>query len=140
MTEATEGTLLWEPSEGFKENSNISRYMRWLEDEKNLSFDGYGELWEWSVTEIEDFWASVWEYLGVRASKPYSEVLKEREMPGAEWFSGAELNYAEHAFRNARPDEPALMHRSELRPLGTVSWRELEEKTAALAAGLRNWG
>jgi acetoacetyl-CoA synthetase len=54
MTEAAEGTLLWEPSEELKENANITRYMRWLKEEKNLSFEDYGELWEWSVTEVEE--------------------------------------------------------------------------------------
>src|ERR671917_452417 len=140
MTEAAEGTLLWEPSEEFKENTNIARYMRWLESEKGLSFKDYGELWEWSVTELEEFWASIWEYFDVKASKPYEKVLASRQMPGAEtqWFVGAELNYAEHVFRNAgdRLDEPAVLHQSEIRPLGTVTWREPEGKVGALAASL----
>ena len=140
MTEVAEGTLLWEPSEEFKENANITRYMRWLRDEKDLSFDDYAGLWEWSVTDLEGFWASVWEYCGVRASKPYERVLGRREMPGAQWFVGAELNYAEHAFKNARAEEPAIVHQSELRPLGEMSWRELRERTAALAAGLKGMG
>ena len=142
MTEATEGTLLWEPSEDLKENSNIAFYMRWLEANKGLSFEGYHDLWEWSVADLEEFWASIWEYFDVQASKPYSEVLGSRRMPGAEWFPGAELNYAEHVFRNAkaRPDEPAIMHQSEVRDLGTVTWRELHDRVAALAAGLRSLG
>src|SRR5919202_430108 len=140
MTEAAEGTLLWEPSEEFKENANVSRYLEWLKDEKGLSFGDYGELWEWSVTELEEFWASIWEYFEVKASKPYEQVLSSREMPGAKWFEGAELNYSEHAFRKARPDEPAVLHRSELRPLGEVTWRELEERVGALAAGLKELG
>jgi hypothetical protein len=80
MTEAAEGTLLWEPSEEFKENANITRYMRWLKEEKNLFFGDYGELWEWSVTDLEDFWVSIWEYFKVKASKPYERVLAEREI------------------------------------------------------------
>ncbi|MDQ4003132.1 MAG: acetoacetate--CoA ligase [Actinomycetota bacterium] len=140
MTEATEGTLLWEPSEEFKENTNISRYMEWLEKEKGLSFDDYGELWEWSVTELEEFWASIWEYSDVRASKPYTQVLSSREMPGSKWFEGAELNYAEHVFRNAKEDKPAVLHQSELRPLSETRWRELEDKVGALAEGLKGLG
>jgi acetoacetyl-CoA synthetase len=140
MTETTEGTLLWEPSEEFKENAVISRYMKWLKDERDLTFDGYDELWEWSVTDLDGFWSSVWDYFDVRSSNPYERVLGRREMPGAQWFPGTELNYAEHAFRNARPDEPALVYKSEIRPLGEVSWQELREKVGALAAGLKSLG
>ena len=140
MTETAEGTLLWEPSDRFKEGARISHYMRWLREEKGLSFDDYAELWEWSVTDLEGFWGSVWEYCDVRATEPYERVLARREMPGAEWFPRAELNYAEHVFKNARADEPAIVHRSEVRQLGRMSWRELEERTAALAAGLKSMG
>jgi acetoacetyl-CoA synthetase len=140
MTETSEGTLLWEPPAELKENAVITRYMGWLEEKKDLSFDGYNELWEWSVSDVEGFWSSLWEFLEVKASKPYERVLAKREMPGAEWFPGAELNYAEHAFGNARSDAPALVHRSELRPLAETSWAELREKTAALSAALHEMG
>lgn len=140
MTETAEGTLLWEPSEGLKESSNMTRYMRWLEERKGLSFPGYHELWEWSVEDLEAFWESVWEFCGVKASRPYERVLGRREMPGAEWFPGAELNYAENIFANARPGEDALISVSELRPLSGMSWEELRERTAALAAALREAG
>jgi acetoacetyl-CoA synthetase len=140
MTETSEGTLLWEPPAELKENAVITRYMGWLEKNKDLSFDGYNELWEWSVNDVEGFWSSLWEFLEVKASKPYERVLAKREMPGAEWFPGAELNYAEHAFGNARSDAPALVHRSELRPLAETSWAELREKTAALSAALQAMG
>ncbi len=142
MSEAVQGTLLWEPSEEFKENAKVTGYMRWLSAEKGLTFESYEELWEWSVTDLDAFWASIWEYCGVEASKPYTTVLSERRMPGAKWFEGAELNYAEHALRHAkdRPDEPAVLYRSETRPLGELSWRELEGRVAAVAAGLRSLG
>src|ERR687893_5620 len=140
MTETAEGNLLWEPPAELEENAVITRYMRWLEENRGLSFEDYNELWGWSVEDVEGFWSSLWEFLEVKASKPYEMVLAKREMPGAEWFPGAELNYAEHAFRNARDDEPALVHKSELRPLGETSWAELREKTAALSAALQAMG
>jgi acetoacetyl-CoA synthetase len=142
MTETAEGTLLWKPSEELEENARITDYMEWLKAERDLSFEDYNELWEWSVTDLDGFWSSVWEYCDIKASKPYKSVLGERMMPGTEWFPGTELNYAEHMFRHAtqRPDEPAILHQSEVRSLGEVSWAELQEKTAALAAGLREMG
>src|ERR671911_1444776 len=142
VTETAEGTPLWEPSEELKENARVSDYMEWLKAEKDLSFTDYNELWEWSVTDLEGFWGSIWEYCGIQASKPYERVLGKRGMPGAKWFPGAELNYAEHVLGHAtdRRDEPAILHRSEVRSLGEVSWGELQEKTAALAAGLRELG
>jgi acetoacetyl-CoA synthetase len=142
VTETAEGTLLWEPSGELKENARISDYMEWLKAEKDLTFGDYNQLWEWSVTDLEGFWASVWDYCDIKASKPYEKVLGERGMPGAEWFPGAELNYAEHIFRHApyRQDKPAILHQSEVRSLGEVSWDELQEKTATLAAGLREMG
>jgi acetoacetyl-CoA synthetase len=142
VAETAEGIQLWEPSSEFKENARISDYMKWLTAEKDLAFEDYNELWNWSVTDLEGFWASVWEYCDVEASQPYEAVLAKREMPGAEWFPGARLNYAEHILKNAqgRPDEPALVHQSEVRPLGEVSWGELRDRTAALASGLRAMG
>jgi acetoacetyl-CoA synthetase len=142
VAETTEGIQLWEPSNDFKENARISDYMKWLAVEKELTFEDYNDLWEWSVTDLEGFWASVWEYGGVEASEPYEAVLARREMPDAGWFPGARLNYAENILKNAegRLDEPAIMHQSEVRSLDSVTWGELRDRTAALAAGLRAMG
>jgi acetoacetyl-CoA synthetase len=131
-----EGTLLWEPSRAEREQAELTRYMRWL----GRGFDGYHELWRWSVEDIEGFWASIWEYFEVRASQPYERVLGSREMPGAEWFPGARLNYAEHIFRRGRGSETAIVHASELRPLAELSWAELAEQVGRAAAGLRALG
>jgi acetoacetyl-CoA synthetase len=139
----TEGTPLWEPPEELKERSTMTRYMRWLAEEKGHDFGGdYHALWRWSVTDLDGFWGSLWEFFDVKAHEPYTKVLGRREMPGAEWFPGATLNYAEHALRHAdgRPDESAVLYRSEARPLASVSWRELRDGVAACAAGLRSLG
>jgi acetoacetyl-CoA synthetase len=90
----SEGTVLWEPGEAFIKRSNMTRYMQWLASEKGLTFGDYNSLWQWSVTDIENFWQSLWEFFDIRASTLYSEVLTGRKMPGAAWFKGAELNYA----------------------------------------------
>jgi acetoacetyl-CoA synthetase len=136
----TEGMLLWEPSEETKRQANITHYMQWLQKEKGLHFDDPEKLWEWSVTNLEDFWASLWEFFHIKASQPYSTVLTERKMPGAQWFPGAKLNYAEHVFRNATSSRPALLFQSESQPLTEVSWDELYRKVSTVAAALRSMG
>src|SRR5919108_1694107 len=103
------GELLWEPSPASMERTTMTRYMRWLETERGRSFGDYGELWEWSVAELEAFWASIWDFFEVEASAPYSDVLPERVMPGARWFEGAELNYAQHIFRGKRDSDVAVL-------------------------------
>ncbi len=118
----------------------MTRYMRWLAAERGVEADSYEALWEWSVTELEDFWASIWEYFHVESSGEYSTVLAKREMPGAKWFEGAELNYAEHIFRGKDPDAVAVCHASELRELGEIRWGELREQVAAVAEALRALG
>jgi acetoacetyl-CoA synthetase len=132
----------------------MARYMDWLSEEKGLAFpdyarEGYERLWEWSVREVEEFWASVWDYCGVIHSRPYERVLESRAMPVGEsqWFPGARLNYAENVLGGAgniqRPDDPALIHASETRSLdnvGTVTRGELREKVAATASALRGLG
>jgi acetoacetyl-CoA synthetase len=114
--------------------------MQWLTEKKNLHFHSRADLWEWSVTKIEDFWASLWEYFQIQASQPYTTVLEERKMPGAVWFAGAELNFAEHIFRNATDERPALLFRSERHELVEVSWSELQQKVGAVANALRALG
>ncbi len=135
-----EGTILWEPSSELKESANITRYIRWLTETKNLTFNDYQALWEWSVTDIEGFWESIWEFFEIKSSQPYSEVLSQRKMPGARWFSGSELNYTEHVFRNMSKSRPALIFQSEIQPLMEVSWDELYDKAASIAASLKQMG
>mgnify|MGYP001229611756 CR=1 FL=1 len=135
-----EGVLLWEPSEKMKAQSNMKKYMEWLKKNKQKSFDAYHSLWEWSVTEVEAFWESLWEFFEIQASRPYSRVLSSHQMPGAKWFEGAELNYTEHVFRNMRPNEPAILSKSELRPLQQMTWQELYDDVAWFAERLKAAG
>ena len=138
---AQRGELLWTPSTDAVERSNMTRYMRWLKTERGLDFGGdYHALWRWSVDELEDFWASIWDYFEVRASTPYDRVLPSREMPGAEWFTGARLNYAENLLAGKPNDRLALQHASELRELDALTWGELHEQVARAASALRGLG
>ncbi|HEY1350065.1 MAG TPA: acetoacetate--CoA ligase [Ktedonobacteraceae bacterium] len=135
-----EGTLLWEPSAQMQEQSNLTHYMRWLAREKGLHISENETLWQWSVDHLEDFWASLWEYFAIKASQPYTTVLTSPTMPGAQWFIGAQLNYAEHVFRNRNARRPALISQSETRPLAELSWAALAHQVAAVAAALRACG
>lgn len=140
MAEVQEGKLLWEPPAALKEQSNITRYMAWLEREQGLRFDTYDELWRWSVENIEPFWESIWRFYSVQSHSPYSAVLADARMPGAKWFPGARINYAEHIFRSRTGDYPAIIAESELRPLTEISWDELARQVAAVATALRQMG
>lgn len=131
---------LWEASNEEKQQANITRYMRWLADHHNLHFQTREELWHWSVNHIEDFWSSLWTFFDIQASQPYQEVLSDHHMPGASWFTGARLNYAEHVFRNRSTEQPAIIFRSERVQSRAVSWGELTQKVSSLAQSLRALG
>ena len=131
----------WTPSRTFLEGAQIKKYLTWLEQRRGLAFEDYEALWRWSVQDIEAFWGSLWEYFDILADGRYEAVLSSRKMPGAKWFSGTSLNYAEHVFRAASPQRPALMFRSERSgEVQELSWRVLRQKTAAFAAWLRAKG
>ncbi len=140
MTGATEPKILWRPRPERVEHAAITRYARWLERTRGLDLPGYAELWQWSVDDLEGFWASIWEHFDVRASAPYERVLGSRAMPGAQWFPGARLSYAEHVFRDRDPSQVAIRHASELRELGEMTWGELEAETARIGGALRSLG
>ncbi len=123
------------------EDCELARFMRWAGERHGRSFADYEELWQWSVDELEDFWADIWEFCGVRASRPYEQVLASHEMPGTKWFAGAELNYAENMLaRDRDPAAVAVLHTSELRPLREITWGELSACVAQAAGGLRALG
>ena len=120
--------------------ARITQFLAWLERERGLSFADYEALWRWSVTDLEGFWSAIWHFFEIRASVPYERVLGRRSMPGAEWFPGARLNVADHAFRHATDARPAIVAGNEAGALREVSWRDLERQVASLAASLRALG
>ena len=135
-----QGALLWQPPAEWLDAANITAFRRWLAETRGLEFSDYQALWRWSVDNLDDFWAAVWAYFDVQASAPYEAVLGRRAMPGAAWFPGARLNYAEHIFRRRRDDAPALVYSGEDRPLGEISWDELEGAVRSLAHWLEGCG
>jgi acetoacetyl-CoA synthetase len=103
MIDIQEGDLLWEPSTSTIEQANMTHYVQWLAENKALTFETYQALWRWSVEHVADFWKSLWDYFQITASEQPTEILADDSMPGAKWFTGAKLNYAENFF--ARIDE-----------------------------------
>jgi acetoacetyl-CoA synthetase len=131
--------VLWTPPPDVRDRSNIGRYLTWLEAERGLRFQGYADLWRWSVDDLEGFWSSIWDHFDVVSHTPYERVLADRKMPGATWFSGATLNYAEHALRS-RGGGPAVVSRSQTRPPVDLDWDELRDQVSRARAGLARAG
>lgn len=132
--------ILWAPRLDQIEPTRLAAYMRWLASERGLNFESYDALWRWSVDELEAFWQSIWDFFDVQADGSCELVLGSTAMPGAKWFPNTRLNYAEHVFRHASDDRPALIARSEDTGTHEVSWADMRRDTAALAARLRGLG
>ncbi|MCL6441579.1 MAG: acetoacetate--CoA ligase [Thermoleophilum sp.] len=140
---ARRGEVLWEPDRALLERTALVRFERFVAERHGLEFGGdYHALWRWSVEALEDFWQAIWDFFAVHATTPPSAVLAERKMPGARWFPGARLNYADHVFRawEGRDTATALNAYSETRPPATVTWGELRALVARIRAGLRAAG
>jgi acetoacetyl-CoA synthetase len=135
-----EGDLLWTPSPERIAATNIQAYMDWLARERGLKFADYAALWRWSVSDIEAFWQSIWDYFKVHASAPPTAVLGARGMPGAEWFPGARLNYAEHILSRLGAGRPGLFFASETEPLASLDGGDLAARVRCLATTLRALG
>lgn len=130
---------LWTPSEDRIKNSNMSAYMNYAAKLTGKKINSYNKLYSWSVDNIEEFWESIWEFSGLIYSKKYKEVLSSHEMPGAKWFMGAELNFAENLLRY-KDDHIAIISSREDCPNVTLTYKELYEKTAACAYSLKKLG
>jgi acetoacetyl-CoA synthetase len=139
MSGIKESELLWTPSPSRIERAQLTHYLAWLK-ERGRRFDSYTALWQWSIDDLEGFWGSLWEYFDIRTSQPYERVLGSSSMPGAQWFPGARMNYAEHALRHERADAEAMLFLSERSPLSTLSWTDLGSRVRKLATHLRRMG
>lgn len=139
----TEPAVLWSPAADARSTTRLGEFMSFCERRSGRSFADYDELWQWSVGDgLEDCWAAIWAFFEVEASTPYTRVLDRDVMPGAHWFVGAELNFARHVLRWAveRPDEIAIVGRSQSRDRVELTWVELADQVARARAGLRRLG
>jgi len=130
---------LWVPSEERIKSSNLTKYYEFLRRQYGLSFTDYSALHNWSVTEIETFWESIWKFADIIHSEPYTQVLDKRIMPGAKWFDGARLNFAENLLRY-RDDHLAITSSREDKPDVTLTYNELYDLVNAFSLGLRALG
>ncbi|MFD3662619.1 acetoacetate--CoA ligase [Streptomyces sp. NPDC058659] len=138
--------ILSTPGPRVRDESEIGRYLRWLESERQLSFPDYDSLWQWSVTDLDGFWSSLWEFFDVRPHTPPTATLGRRSMPDTEWFPGATLNYAEHALgREGSADEAddaavAVVAHSQTRAPIELTFGDLRDQVARARAGLLRLG
>jgi acetoacetyl-CoA synthetase len=135
----TDPEPLWTPSPARVERSNLTSYRRWLAATRGLDFSDYHAMWRWSVTDLEAFWRSIWEFFQVEEGPAPAPAIVGRDMPGTRWFPHAQLNYAELALRR-RDGHPAVLAGSEDGQVRTVSYAELARSVAAAAAGLKRLG
>ena len=132
--------LLWQPSEARIKASNMYRFMHVINERFGQDFTEYNDLYQWSIDNIPDFWATFWEFAGIVASQPYDQVIDNlHKMPGAQWFSGARLNFAENLLRY-RDDQFALIFKGEDQPSVKITYAELYDQVARLARSLRDAG
>jgi acetoacetyl-CoA synthetase len=133
--------ILWTPPSDVRETTQIGRFLDFLRDRHGHDFPGYDELFRWSVTDLEGFWGALWDFFEVKAHTPYGRVLGANAMPGAEWFKGATLNYAEHMV-GAEEDlaDTAVLAISQTRAPFELTWAELREQVGAARAGFQRLG
>jgi acetoacetyl-CoA synthetase len=135
------GDVLWTPPADVRETTEIGRFLTWLRDERGRDLNDYDELWRWSVTDLEGFWGAIWDFFGLRAHAPFERVLGSAAMPGAQWFPGARLNYAEHLLGTDEDRERvAVVARSQTRPPIELTFGELRDQVARARAGLQRLG
>lgn len=138
--EANGRRLLWRPDTDFINQSRMADFLAWVQREKDVRFETYQEAWEWSVEHVADFWEAIAKYFEVRFHAPYEKVVSDDPMPDTKWFGGSTLNYAEHIFRQETAEYPAILFQSERHELHEISWADLRQQVAALAAHLKSIG
>ncbi|MER6970362.1 acetoacetate--CoA ligase [Nocardioides sp. NPDC000445] len=136
-----QGDIVWTPPADVLSTSRVGEFLAWLARERDLEMTTHEELWRWSVTDLDGFWSAVWEFFEVRSHAPYDTVLASREMPGARWFPGTLLNYAEHALGTEEDlDRVAVLGRSQTRDDVELTFGDLRDQVARARAALERLG
>ncbi|OMI36753.1 acetoacetate--CoA ligase [Streptomyces sparsogenes] len=140
---STDSDLLWSPTPDQAENSNVAAFMRRLHEERGLA--DYAQLWRWSSTDLSGFWSAVWEFYGLDAVTGHpadrpGQVLADSVMPGARWFPGARINFAERCLAADDDSRPAVVAVGERGEPRAISWAELRHQVATVAQALRGMG
>ena len=132
------------PSDSAPYLPQIRLYQNWLRDKRGLSFATYNDLWRWSVTELDTFWQSIWDYFDFQSPTPHTAVLANNVMPGAKWFPGAQTNYAHQVLRHVQPAHDAgflaVISHNEKGLRREMTWPELRRQVAAMALHLQAQG
>ena len=122
----------------------IRLYQDWLAKERSIRFDSYNALWQWSTTDLSGFWQSVWDYFDVQSPTPHSAALASARMPHAQWFVGAQVNYAQQVLRHAAAAQAAgflaIVSENENGTVHELSWPELQRQVASVALSLQDMG
>src|SRR5574337_891809 len=131
---------LWVPSEARRRATNLTRFIDLVDRRHGLGVRSYRELWEWSVAQIPEFWTAVWDFAGIVASRGYDQVVDDlTRFPGARWFTGARLNFAENLLRR-RDQHTAFVFRGETQRAVRLTYAELYDAVARVATSLRDMG
>jgi acetoacetyl-CoA synthetase len=134
------GKLLWQPSEKLIKKANMTRFIDFVNKKYCLEINSYAQLYNWSIKNITDFWAAMWEFGGIKASRRYDKVVDNlRKFPGARWFIGARLNFAENLLRY-RDNHAAFIFRGETQKTAKMTYAEVYNSVARLAKSLRETG
>jgi acetoacetyl-CoA synthetase len=132
--------LLWTPSTDRIENARITHFQRFVEQRTQLTFANYDALWQWSITDLNGFWQAIWDYHGLKSHTPYGQPLSVHKMPGAQWFTGATLNFVDQIFNQSASDKAAIIYFTEEGLREEISWQTLKQDVASLAEQLRTLG
>src|SRR5919107_620785 len=136
------GRVLWTPPADIRQTSRVGQYMTWLQETRGLDFADYSALWQWSVSDLEAFWRSIWDYFQITSHTDPVATLPDPTMPGATWFPGATLNYAENVLRmpGLADDDPVVIAYGQTRDPVTLTAAQLRDEVRRVRAGLKGLG